>query len=364
MPRLPPVAIASVLALCLASSGGAARAGNALHFDGTDDVVTIADSPSLDLAADFTLEAWVDLPPAQDFAVYSSGIVSKTSDQFDAHQNYYLALRNETNAAMFIIGDGTDFQALIGRQSLPAGVWVHVAAVRSADSLALFVNGVRDTSVARRIAQAANSGPVRFGGIPSPLGPRLFLDAVVDEVRIWNVARSDTSIQNEYACELPPDSPGLVGYWKLDASSGQIVADASPSANHGTRGGSAAAGADDPAIVASSAPVIPCATDVPASMPGRGAAQAARFVAIAPNPATERCTLSFDLARPGIARLAVFDVRGRELRVLYDRRSPPGRHSLEWDCRDAGTAPIAAGLYFAVLYAADGTDMRKILIER
>lgn len=53
------------------------------------------------------------------------------------------------------------------------------------------------------------------------------------EVRIWNRALSQEEIRSEnHFYSVPEDSPGLVGYWKLNEESGFEVKDHSPSGNH------------------------------------------------------------------------------------------------------------------------------------
>jgi hypothetical protein len=56
----------------------------------------------------------------------------------------------------------------------------------------------------------------------------------LDEVRIWNVARTQADIQADMYREIPGTSPGLVGYWKFDEGSGSTANDYSPNNNDGT----------------------------------------------------------------------------------------------------------------------------------
>ena len=52
----------------------------------------------------------------------------------------------------------------------------------------------------------------------------------------------------------------------------------------------------------------------------------------------------------GPARLAVFDARGRQVRVLAEGRLPAGMHTVGWDGRDGDGQVLASGVYF---YAPD-----------
>ncbi|MDT0630915.1 hypothetical protein [Rubrivirga litoralis] len=77
------------------------------------------------------------------------------------------------------------------------------------------------------------------------------------------------------------------------------------------------------------------------------AAAVLRLFPAAPNPATGRSRLRFEIATPGDARLAVYDVLGREVAVLVDRALGAGRHEAMLDAR-----ALPAGLYLARLDVA------------
>lgn len=58
---------------------------------------------------------------------------------------------------------------------------------------------------------------------------------MVDEVRIWNVARSQVQIQQAYKTSLTGSETGLVGYWKFDDGGASTNAvDASSGGHPGT----------------------------------------------------------------------------------------------------------------------------------
>jgi hypothetical protein len=54
----------------------------------------------------------------------------------------------------------------------------------------------------------------------------------MDEVRIWNVVRTQEQIQDHMHCELAGNESGLIGYWKFNEASGSIAYDSSPYGNH------------------------------------------------------------------------------------------------------------------------------------
>ncbi|MGK7940922.1 MAG: LamG-like jellyroll fold domain-containing protein [Crocosphaera sp.] len=72
----------------------------------------------------------------------------------------------------------------------------------------------------RLVLGAAHNGPCYPGKI--------------DELRIWNRARSEDEIKADYHHRLIGNEIGLVGYWRFDEGSGNTVYDQTANAYHGT----------------------------------------------------------------------------------------------------------------------------------
>jgi hypothetical protein len=83
-----------------------------------------------------------------------------------------------------------------------------------------------------------------------------------------------------------------------------------------------------------------------------------------PNPARIQSLLRYDLARPGLVRLDVYDVAGRHIRSLHAGPRPPGRNAALWDGRDGSGRAVANGLYVVRLRAGDRTAMTRVLFLR
>jgi hypothetical protein len=78
-----------------------------------------------------------------------------------------------------------------------------------------------------------------------------------------------------------------------------------------------------------------------------------------PNPFNPSTTFRFTTTRPGPVDLRVYDVAGREVARLVDRRMEAGAHEVPW--RAEG---IASGVYFYVLRAEGTTISRKAVLLR
>lgn len=90
-----------------------------------------------------------------------------------------------------------------------------------------------------------------------------------------------------------------------------------------------------------------------------------RLHGAAPNPFNPRTTIAFDLERPGRARLVVYDLAGRQVRVLADETLGAGRHEFIWDGVDQQGRRVASGVYLYAL-RPDGGDtlVRKMTLVK
>ena len=83
-----------------------------------------------------------------------------------------------------------------------------------------------------------------------------------------------------------------------------------------------------------------------------------------PNPARQHVGFELALPRESNVNLAIFDVQGRHVYTMVDRRIEAGFHQLRWDGEE-GAAPGGSGVYFARLLI-DGRPVahRRIVMLR
>jgi hypothetical protein len=76
-----------------------------------------------------------------------------------------------------------------------------------------------------------------------------------------------------------------------------------------------------------------------------------------PNPFNPVTTIRFALPDPGRVTMKLYDVAGREARVLVDEELPAGWHRVVLDAQG-----LASGIYFCRMQAGEFTDARKLLL--
>ena len=192
--------------------------GWAIQFDGTNDYVEIPDHSSLDLTSTYTLECWIK---ANSFSG-TKGIISKY--QSSGANGYFLRLN----------GNDLEFDGLTADVNLVTGVWYHVAVTKSGTTRKLYLNGEEKTLTGTALNVSANSNYLAIGAdfnVGSP-NSRIF-NGYIDEVRIWNVARTQAEIKMNMYRHLTGGESGLVSYYKMTNGSGTTLTD-NKSSNHGT----------------------------------------------------------------------------------------------------------------------------------
>jgi hypothetical protein len=74
-------------------------------------------------------------------------------------------------------------------------------------------------------------------------------------------------------------------------------------------------------------------------------------------------TIRFGLAKSDRVEIKVYDVRGRVVRDLVNRRFEPGEHEVTWDRLDSTGRSVSRGLYFTqVSYGSQGFIATKKLM--
>ena len=193
-----------------------------LEFDGAS-YLTISDNDQegLRLTNNFTIEMMVRLlaEPTAEVTWSLAGKWTEAPPSPVNQRSYWLFYRQKDGMKQLGLRTSPDGVAeSIGAvdQSLTAGVWYHVAVTfDSAVGLAeFFVNGASIGIV------PGYETPLHNGSAPFEVGAAnnlRFLNARIDELRIWNVKRSVGEIATARNAQLVGNESGLVGYWRFNA---------------------------------------------------------------------------------------------------------------------------------------------------
>ena len=190
--------------------------GKCLRFDGLEDTVSVASNPNL--TTNLTFSAWIKRKSGSWVTIYNSG----------SQANYW---------SIGINGDDNFYIAEAGVQNyestatIPENEWAHITVVKNGDgasNISLYKNGI----LAGTGSAGSFTAPSGTADIGSDEGAGSYWPGDIDEVKIYNYARSSAQVLADYNAQGNPDgvsaqlggsqnmpgalSNGLVGYWKMD----------------------------------------------------------------------------------------------------------------------------------------------------
>jgi hypothetical protein len=181
---------------------------NAANFNGTNAVITIPENSSLDITSAITLEAWI-------YATKNSGVQDVVSKSSNTINNGYIFPRTDDGWAhtVFYLNVAGGWKTLAAvYPSLNA--WHHLAATYDGATMSVYIDGVLAASQAETGTIATNSNALALG---DQTGYSEYFGGTADEVRLWNIARTQAQIQAAMGMELNPSiQTGLVSYYNFD----------------------------------------------------------------------------------------------------------------------------------------------------
>lgn len=199
---------------------------SSLVFDGIDDFVTMGAAPELGLER-FTIEAWVRRDGTGSEMSTGVGGLSLVpimgkgrgeSDGSNVDCNYALGFAGDVLGADFEDMASGKNHPVFGKTKIPLGEWHHVAATYDGTKWQLFVDGRLDAEA--ESGETPRHDSIQHFGLGTALNskgvPKGHLQGALDEVRVWDRARSETEILST-VYERVTTAPGLIARWALDA---------------------------------------------------------------------------------------------------------------------------------------------------
>ena len=211
---------------------------SSLGFNGTSQYVTFGAAPGLG-AVNFTLEAWfywtgggatTTTGGTGGLTIGAIPLVAKGRGEADGDNrdlNYFLGIQGGKLAADFEEGPGGPGplglnHAILGNTTITTNSWRHAAVTYDSVNAVwvLYLDGVQDATLDvgsnipprsdsiqhASIATAMNSTGVAAGFFPGRM----------DEVRIWNIVRTEAEIQAAMNSEILVPTNGLLGRWGMN----------------------------------------------------------------------------------------------------------------------------------------------------
>jgi hypothetical protein len=110
--------------------------------------------------------------------------------------------------------------------SIQAGVWNHVAVTYDGTTRSFYLNGNLDSQTNTKPGAIVPASPGQSLGIgfdrEDTFVPNYF-GGLIDNVRIWNVVRTESQIKNNMFQTFGSSKPGLISEWHLDGNANDPV---------------------------------------------------------------------------------------------------------------------------------------------
>ncbi len=215
--------------LFITASANAQLSQNGLLFDGIDDRVKISNNAAYNVGnGNISIEAWIraDAVGATNIWEYIVSTYAGNSSGFG------LAITYAGGLSFTINGSGYGSSTTI---NLRDGLCHHVAVVRKDTTVSYYIDGALLPGNAAWSASINTTNPLYISN-PNPNTSSPSFKGLIKEVRIWNVARTQGELLSNMNAVPAASTTGLIGYWRMNASSGQTVTDYSLTANNGVLG--------------------------------------------------------------------------------------------------------------------------------
>ena len=298
---------------------------SALFMDSEDAYGEIPSHASLNSTETVTIEAWVRPEKLNFSGSEMATILDK--DSYSLHVQKSPSGPLQGGSYVLSVVDALNQKSLWSTpsRSVEFDAWQHIAVVLDLGNIAtpvrFLINGQRQSiAVTGNLSSALRS----HSSIPARVGNRgdktAAFEGTIDELRIWNTARTDREIKDFVNSRFTGDIrvlDGLVGYWPMNEGSGNAFQDESVHANHGTTTGSWGSGA----------PVTQTRVNISEK-------DVTRFGDIVvypnyPNPFGISTTIPIHVPEPMAITLEVYNVLGQLVHtVMENQLFPQGRHDL------------------------------------
>lgn len=203
---------------------------SALTFDGVDSYVQLSNSLSIGSSSN-TVEMWLKIPLVGNNNLTTSERVGVILGNFDDATNANWEIHSNGEIRFYWNGGELDVS---GTTDLRDNTWHHLAFIRDKtnNKLLAYIDGNLEFDQPDSGSDITFTTNHRIGNDNRASGNPYF-HGEMDEIRIWNTARSQTEIRENMFKQLAGNESGLVHYYKMSTGSGSTLTDNSTNSNSG-----------------------------------------------------------------------------------------------------------------------------------
>lgn len=213
-------------------------AEQSLSLDGSRNFAVVMDHDSLDGVDALTLEAWVRTRDQ----VNTMAVIARYDPSLDPLSNAYFLYIQEGRVVFQVYAGETFPLPLTSRMVVADDAWHHLAAVWDGQEMSIYIDGVLNVKQNFNPEGSIHAvkQPLYIGRSQAASASQNFFSGEIDEVRIWNIARSAKEIVAAMYAPLLGDEAGLVAYFPMNRGPAGLAVDIGPNKLDGRLLGGAA----------------------------------------------------------------------------------------------------------------------------
>tara|TARA_R110000868_G_scaffold89492_5_gene249123 strand:- start:3833 stop:7462 length:3630 start_codon:yes stop_codon:yes gene_type:complete len=194
---------------------------NYIGFNGTSDYIDFADRH--DLTSSFSLEAWV----YQKASVATGTIISKGNIDATTKTGYHLSLKNRYPNIIWYNNSNNAILNLTSPYAIPNNQWHHIVVSYNGSLVNMYVDGINVVSATPSSPPLNTIDNFLIGAdtrnsttTPSNMN---YFDGAIQEVRVWNVALSESQIREMMNQHIEQNTTNVKGTeTRLNISAGVL----------------------------------------------------------------------------------------------------------------------------------------------
>jgi len=218
--------IVSGLLICLLSYVGAVPAtersgasppgvNRVLTLDGVSDFVRVPDVPALHEFTDaITMELWFKASSFYPDTGHINSLLRK--NVWAGEENFFLRFRTIDGAPCLEVSAGINIGTLRVCHEFQTGRWYHLAGTYDGATIVAYVNGARLDSRSASGAMVIDGADLYLGKGDPEFSQGEYFHGALDDIRLWNVARTEGQIKAAMFTPLSGQEEGLIAYWSFD----------------------------------------------------------------------------------------------------------------------------------------------------
>lgn len=200
---------------------GSNYSATALNFDGIDDFINLGDALGNFGSNNFTVEMYLKTAVGSQFVMAKRPVCN--------HASFWNISVDDNSKLVFEVDNdesGGNYAAITSPNAINDNKWHHIALVRAGVNVIMYIDGANVGSVSTPNIINLNNAANLYIGANGACPGRPNFSGVIDEVRIWGIARTAEQLNAYKGCEINFNSAGLIAYYPCNqakASNGKLA---------------------------------------------------------------------------------------------------------------------------------------------